>query len=321
MARNKPASRRGFGWDAANNRLNIYVNGTVADYIDEPSGRTYYVNNITGGSTNDGLSWGQAMDQVSTAITASEAYRVLQGTSTNDYVRNRIVVQGTGTTYTYLAALPSYADVIGLGAPPFGDGTGIVVIGDAAGSYDGAAGSTRGSCWSNIQFVGASTKYAVDLAVAYRSSFEHCGFGGNAASAACAIAFNVVSASGLELRDCKTLAHAAFPVIGFAMATAGGNFNECLVERCYANASTTGYTNAGYLSNGTVVRDCIFYGGTTGLTDTSAQTGDGALAFYWHNFASGATTGMTMTNSPERHCMDNYSVSNATSAVYYALGA
>jgi len=321
MARNKPASRRGFGWDADHRRLNIYVNGTIADYIDEPSGRTYYVNNITGDSTNDGLSWGQAMDEVSTAVTASEAYRVLQGTSTNDYVRNRIIVQGTGTIYTYLTDLPSYADVIGLGAPPFGDGTGIVVIGDTAGSYDGAAGSTRGSCWSNIQFVGAGTKYAIDLAVAYRSSFDTCAFGGNAASAACAIAFNVVSASGLILRDCKTIAHAAFPVIGFAMATAGGNFNECLVERCYANASTTGYTNVGYLSNGTVVRDCIFYGGTTGLSDTATQTGDGALAFYWHNFASGATTGMTMTNSPERHCMDNYSVSNATSAVYYALGA
>ncbi len=283
--------------------------------------RTYYVNNITGSSTADGLSWNSAMSQVSTAITASEAYRAIPASATNEYVRNTIVVQGTGTTYSAISALPSYADVIGLGAVPFGDGAGIVVIGDATGAADGAAGSTRGSNWSNIQFVGAGSYYAIDLAVAYRTSFEMCAFGGNSSSAACAIAFNVVSASGLVMRDCKTIAHAAFPVIGYAMSTAGGNWNECLMERCYANASTTGYTNVGYLQNGSIVRDCIFYGGTTGLSDTSAQTGVGALAFYWHNFATGGTTGMTVTNGSEARCMDNYEVSNATSAVYYALGA
>ncbi len=303
-------------------KLRLFPGAVVEGAWDgfDRGGHTYYVNNITGSTTADGLSWDSAVSLPSRAITLSEASRLIHaGTTTNDYVRNRIVIQGTGTTYTALSALPSYCDVIGLGAPPFGDGAGIVVIGDATGAADGAAGSTRGSTWTNIQFVGAGSFYAIDLAIAYRSSFDTCAFGGSAGSAACAIAFNVVSASGLIMRDCKTIAHAAFPVIGYAMATAGGNFNECLIERCYANASTTGYTNAGYLSNGTVVRDCIFYGGTTGLSDTSAQTGDGALAFYWQNFASGATTGMTMTNSAERHCMQNMSVSNAASAYYFAI--
>ena len=296
------------------------VEGALGPLFDT-GGTTYYVNNITGSSTADGLSWNSAFDQFSTAVTASEAKRQLQGTDTNDYVRNTIVIQGTGTAYTYVAAIPSYCDVVGLGAVPFGDGAGIVVIGNAAGAAHGVAGSTRGSNWSNIQFVGAGSYYAMNLAVAYRTSFEMCAFGGNASSAACAIAFNVVSASGLVLRDCKTIAHAAFPVIGWAMSTAGGNWNECLMERCYGNASTTGYTNAGYLQNGSIVRDCIFYGGTTGLSDTSTQTGLGALAFYWHNFGSGGTTGITVTNGAELRSMDNYSVGNATSAVYYALGA
>lgn len=286
----------------------------------DKGGRTYYVNNITGASTNNGLSWKGAFAQLSTAITASEAYRAIPAT-TNEYIRNTIVIQGTGTTYSAISSLPSYADIIGLGAPPFGDGAGIVVLGDATGAADGLAGSTRGSTWYNMQFVGAGSFYAVDLAIAYRTMFELCGFGGNAASAACAIAFNVVSASGLILRDCKTLAHAAFPVIGYAMATAGGNWNECLMERCYANASATGYTNVGYLQNGAVVRDCLFYGGTTGLSDTSAQTSNNALAFYWGNLGSGGTTGITITNGAERRAMNNYSVSNATSALYYALGA
>jgi len=283
--------------------------------------RTYYVNNISGSASADGLSWNSAMSQLSYAVTASEAYRAIPASATNEYIRNTIVMQGTGTTYTAVSALPSYADVIGLGAPPFGDGAGIVVIGDATGAADGAAGSTRGSTWTNMQFVGAGSYYAIDLAIAYRTMFEMCAFGGNASAAACAIAFNVVSASGLILRDCKTIAHAAFPVIGFAMSTAGGNWNECLMERCYANASTTGYTNVGYLQNGSVVRDCWFYGGTTGLSDTSAQTSLNALAAYKDNVGAGGTTGITITNGAELRAMGNYSVGASTSALYYALGA
>ncbi len=305
------------------NKLKLFPGAIIDGWNGfNPNGHTYYVNNITGSSTADGLSWDSAVSQVSTAVTLSEASRLVHpGTTTNDYIMNQIIIQGTGTTYTAISALPSYANVIGLGSTPFGNGAGIVVIGDATGAADGMAGSTRGSNWYNMQFVGAGSYYASDLAIAYRTLFELCAFGGNAASAACAIAFNVVSGSGLIMRDCKTIAHAAFPVIGYAMSTAGGNWNECLMERCYANASTTGYTNVGYLQNGSVVRDCLFYGGTTGLSDTSAQTSNNALAFYWGNLGSGGTTGITVTNGAERRCMNNYSVSNATSALYYALGA
>lgn len=291
-------------------------------------GRTYYVNNITGLASNDGLSWDTAMSEVTTAITASETHRKLGGgypdtlsVATNDYVRNTIVIQGTGTTYGYIATMPSYVDVIGLGAPPFGDGSGIVVIGDPTGSYDGMAGSTRGSHWYNLQFVAATGDRAVDLVLAYRSLFDTCAFGSNSVTvAACAIAFNCDSSSGLVLRDCKTIGHSDIPIIGYRFSEAGGNFNENLIERCYANASTTGFTNKGVLSQGTVVRDCIFYGGTTGLTDTANNAQTRHSAFYFHNFATGATTGMTKNSYPEQHCMLNYSVSNATSAVYFAIG-
>ncbi len=80
------------------------------------TGEVYYVNNITGSSGNSGLTWGDAMDQVSTAITASETQRALQSGTTNDYVRNIIYVQGTGTAYTKLTALPLHCDIVGLGA-------------------------------------------------------------------------------------------------------------------------------------------------------------------------------------------------------------
>lgn len=290
----------------------------------DTGGRTYYVNNITGGANADGLSWNSAFDQLDTAVTASEAYRALGGrksaVDTNDYIRNRIVLQGTGTTYEAVDALPNWCDVIGLGAVPFGDGYGIVVLGDNTGSSDGLAGEVRGSNFYNIQFIAEGAFYAVDLAVAYRTSFDTCAFGSNATASACAIAFNVVSAGGLILRGCRTIGHLAFPVIGYAFSTAGGNFNECLVEYCSAVASTTGMTNVGELNNGTVIRNNIIYGGTTGITDTSSGTDDTHKAFYWNNFASSESTGMTMTNRAERHCMNNYSVAGNTSAIYYALG-
>lgn len=303
------------------------IDGTVQVYKgsgiwqvsqDGQVGNVYYVNNITGSDANDGLSWNTAVAQVSQAITLAEAFRAKFATN-NQYIRNTILIQGTATRYNALSALPNYCDIIGIGASPFGDGAGIVRIGSISTAH-GIAGSTRGTNWHNIQFNAGGSFDAVNLTVAYRTTFTNCGFGSASDNAACDNAFKVVAGSGLVLRDCKTLAHAAFPVVGYSFAVAGGNFNECLIERCYANASGSGMLNAGYLNNGTVIRDCICYGGTSGIMDTSAQTGDEALAFYFHNFASGATNGIVMTNSPERHCMDNYSVGNATSLLYYALG-
>ncbi len=287
-----------------------------------PAGRTYYVNNITGASGNDGLSWKKAVDQVSTAITLSEAYRLAQ-TTNNTFVRNRIIIQGTATRYTNLTALPNWTDIIGMGASPFGDGSGIARIGAASGAdgITGSGGSTdmRGVNWYNIQVSAGGSYYAIDLPIAYRSMFEMCAFGGAADNAALTGAFNCDSASGLIMRDCKTIAHAAFPVTGYRMAAAGGNRKECIMDRCYANASTTGYTNVGYLQNGSVVQDCIFYGGTTGLTDTSTQTGVGALAMYYRNMGSGGTTGITVTNGAQARALNNISRSSTTVAIYYAI--
>ena len=94
MAKNTPGLKRGFHWDPASQDLGIYVNGVQVQSYSERAGRVYYVNNITGSSTNDGRSWGAPFDQPSTAITASETYRQLGGgapdVSTNDYVRNTI---------------------------------------------------------------------------------------------------------------------------------------------------------------------------------------------------------------------------------------
>ena len=155
------------------------VKGSFGNSFDR-NGRTYYVNNITGSSTNDGLSWNNPMDEVSTAITASEAWRQLQGTDTNDYVRNTIVVQGTGTPYTALTALPNYCDIVGLGAPANGNGAGIAVIG--ANGADGIAGTARGLGLYNLQIRSGGDFYCMDFVNLFRSTIQDCGLFAYAAS-------------------------------------------------------------------------------------------------------------------------------------------
>ena len=58
MPKNISGIKRGFVYDPNTQSLGIFLNGIrVADYT-EVAGRIYHVNNITGASTNDGLSWG-----------------------------------------------------------------------------------------------------------------------------------------------------------------------------------------------------------------------------------------------------------------------
>jgi len=121
------------------------------------------------------LSWDTPFAQVSEAITASEAWRATFA-STNQYIRNIIYIQGTGTSYEALTALPYYCDMIGIGADPRGDGFGIVVI--KGEDEDAAAGTTHGLYMANIQFAvsGDTGDNAFDVVVLAKSTIENCTF-------------------------------------------------------------------------------------------------------------------------------------------------
>lgn len=210
--------------------------------------RVYYVNNITGSSSNDGLTWNNPMDEPSTAITAHETYRQLQGTSTNDYIRNAIVIQGTGTAYTALTALPSYCDIIGLGADCFGNGAGIARIGADSGTSEGvlATATARGVNFFNIQFQAGTGGYAFKGTSLFRSNFNHCCFATNG------------SPGGA-------------PAAGFEMGICGGvNFNDCLWnnQSSTANQFTVGMNITSTHFHGCVVKDCHI-GGDTGIAIAS----------------------------------------------------
>lgn len=142
-------------------------------------GISYYVNNISGSATNSGLSWAEAVDEVNTAITLSEAARLVSwggATLTNHNLRNTIYVQGTGTAYASIVSLPSFCDIIGVGASPFGDGSGIAVVGTNTADLDAIAGTARGLGLYNLQFQHSANSWACDFVSLFRSEIAHCAF-------------------------------------------------------------------------------------------------------------------------------------------------
>jgi len=315
MAINVSAAKRGFLYNPASQSLGIYVNGVnVADYPTN-MGRVYHVNNITGSSGADGLSWGSAMDQVSTAIDASEVYRQLgygkPDVTTNDYVRNTILVQGTGTAYTLCDSLPNYCDIIGIGADPRGNGGGIARVSATTGvdTVDEATG-VRGLNIYNMQFTGSGTGYAMDLAVAFRCRFENCVFTNKSTGG-----IRILTGGGIVIKDCSIgAADTTTCTTGLTIGSSGGNFNNCLVENNVIHGTTLAINNTAYLCNGTRFdHNLCFSEGTYAISDTSSQTGYPGLAWYTQNFVRAATTAFVITNGSGR-AIGNLVVNNTTGA-------
>lgn len=242
------------------------VEGALGPLFDT-GGTTYYVNNITGSSTADGLSWNSAHDQVSTAITASEASRLIHpGTTTNDYIMNTIVVQGTGTAYTAVSALPSYARIIGLGATPRGNGTGIARI-DGAGAADAMAGTARGMELYNLQCTqsAAGSFYGLDLATCFRSRIENCGFVNSGSGG-----IRVVQGGSIVMNEVHCGHDTYAQVYGLEIA-GGANFNDCLITDSDFWGDTAGFLMSNAGGKETIVKNCTAGGGTYGFQDTSAS--------------------------------------------------
>ena len=223
MGKNLPGLKRGFHYDPIAGDLGIYVNGVQVESYSETAGRTYYVNNITGSSGNGGRSWGDAYDEVSTAVTASAAYQAEQ--TSGNLIRNTILMQGTSTKYTPITTMPLYTNMIGVGSNPRGQAYGNARIGSIS-TEDGSAGDEAGNYWYNIQFSAGGSFYAVDLGVSFSSTWDNCTFGCASDNAAITAAFRVATAgSGSSWIDCDTIYHNGTPVIGFTIVAGGGSFS------------------------------------------------------------------------------------------------
>lgn len=254
MYGNISARKRGFGYDPVTRSLGVYVDGALAASFPPTPGRTYFVNNITGSATNDGLSWANAMDEVSTAITASEAYRELGGVesgaavTTNDYVRNTIIVQGTETAYVGLSDLGEEYNLIGLASPTGGRGwmadstCGGVQLGNATrNALEGSSGDFTGVYISNIQFKHQhGVNPILGTATLDQTCIEDCGFYIAAAASTTPTDAILITTgcNGTVIRRCHVGNNAqltARPRDGIHIS--GAIFRNCLVEECIFSAS------------------------------------------------------------------------------------
>jgi len=221
------------------------------DYNTE--GRTYFVNNITGNSNNDGLSWGNALAQISEAITKSEAFRASLATN-NQHIRNRIIAQGTATAYTALTSLPHYCDIIGLGADPRGNGAGIVRVGADSGVSDGvdATATVRGLNIYNIQFQAGTGGYAFRGTNFFRCVWDNCVFATNGSpGGAPAAGFSAAICSGNVWKNCHWINASSIGNtndVGFQITST--HFHNCVVEDCYISGADAAVEIAAACING-----------------------------------------------------------------------
>jgi len=324
MGRNIPASKRGFGYDPVTRSLGVYVDGALAASFPPTPGRTYFVNNITGASTNDGLSWGTAMDEVSTAITASETYRELGGqeggrtATTNDYVRNTIMIQGTATAYTGITDLGEHVNLIGLGSPSGGRGgtiwntttlKGVARIGSDTASTGGmvSTGDYHGLYIGNIHFQTSGTSPAFEVGGIHESTIEDCGFyyamttAGTAPDSMFHIRSGGTGATGLIMERSGCGGNAGVTdrtSYGFMVGDGVDRFSHSRMRDCF----WTGWTAAYYLwstvkyCQGTIIGPHNFFGGfghgvcNYGILDYNKQTNPtGGLATYVDNYLDALT--------------------------------
>jgi hypothetical protein len=282
-------------------------------------GRTYYVNNITGLSGNDGLSWDNAMDEVSTAITAAEAYRATFLPTTNQYIRNRIFVQATGTGYTAITALPLHCDIIGVGDVPYGNGAGIAVIGTTTGTAVTSQSATvRGCNFYNIQFsFGAAATCGVDLVGSFlRGAFVNCSFlcAGTTSTGSC---LNIQSNfAGNLVQHCQMTGDSGYPAYGIYF-TASKTMNNNIIEDCIIGGTTCGiYIGASVNDVNTVFRN-NFIGNSLANDSAKAVDDNGpGYGFFVNNYIVGTDAVESAVSSV--NFVANHVINSGTAAVELA---
>lgn len=276
-------------------------------------GRTYFVNNITGATNRDGLSWDNAFAEVSEAITAAETFRQEAATN-NEFVRNTIVIQGTATAYGELTALPNYCDMIGIGADARGNGAGIVRIGadaDGGGAVDGVnADACRGTFFYNIQFQAGSVKAAFDCTLVYRCRFVNCAFMGNNDAASPSAGLLIGKASGLVVESCHWGGAATGGDFTIGISITGTHFHNSKVSNCHiigvtginiASGCNSGW--ASFFKDNTIV---------SGYTTQTASINDDATIGFIRYFGNYYQVKPTLAHDANIRCFANYLVNSAT---------
>lgn len=279
---------------------------------DYPS-KKYYVNNISGSATNNGLTWASAFAQISDAITAWEAYRATR-TATDAYVRGIIYVQGTGTSYTALTALPSYCDIIGIGATPYGDGAGIPVITgkSATTPTDAAAGTARGLRLIGLQFETSGDKYCLDFVNLFRSEIAFCAFKASDPTLVTVVTTGGIrftgSSGGNYIHDCMWMGgNDSWFTYGIKLDSGVVIFNANRIEKNVIEAETAGVYIAAETVTGdyTTVKDNVFTGGNHTMAVAVDDNSTRGRIIYTGNYC-GSTDGGQLVNNGAIRWVANY---------------
>jgi len=284
------------------------LSGLIAKINAEQYVKTYYVDNINGSDTaNNGLSWTRPYAQLSKAITVWEAFRLAQA---NVYGKALIHVRGTGTPYTALTALPNYCDVVGEGATPYGDGTGIPCIGDGAtADLDAAAGSARGLGLFNLQFIHSDNSWALDFVNLFRSEIAFCAFKAadpTLATISCdgGIRFSG-AAGGLYIHDNNWIGtNDSWHLHG--IWAGGTHLNSSRIENNQIRAETAGIHLATTVNgDNTVFKGNTIHGGQRTLALGVNDLATAGFAIYSGNYIS-ATKSNVLSNLGETRWIGNY---------------
>lgn len=269
-------------------------------------GKNYYVNNITGTSGASGATWGDAMDQVSTAITASEAHQATHVSSSNRNIANNIFIQGTNTVYTGITDTGERSNFVGVSAGGVYDhGSGMPRIGSAT-DGDGAVDATnsRGNSWYNLQFCFGNTGHYGFSNTAYiqRSRFTECAFMMMANSGtAC---FNAVAITGTIVERCHFATNApGQPTYGVNIT---GQNSDCRWVYNTFHTGTTALFNVTANGVNTLIAH-NYFGGLGGHTAAFVDSSAGSYQFLAGNYFAHAnitTDNIARTN-------DNFVAGNA----------
>jgi hypothetical protein len=257
-------------------------------------------------ASGDGLTWATAFKTLAEAKTAVDT---IQAALTNIYTRCCIHIAGIATPYAGISALPSYCDIVGEGATPFGDGTGIAVIGLGTADLDAIAGTARGLRLLNLQFMHSKDSWACDFVSLFRSEIGFCAFKATDPTLATVHSDGAMrftgAAGGLYVHDCKCIgANDSWHEYGLY---ADGTFlNSCRFERNTWRARLEGiHLSAGIKGDNTEFVNEIINGGqqTLALGVNDLSTAGQAI---FTGLKISATKSNVLVNAGETRWIGNY---------------
>jgi len=288
-------------------------------------GAVYYVDDVhpNASDSNAGTDRNRPFNTLTAAVTASEAERQARS---NVYVRNTIYVVanggyagGTIDGYAFTAA-PQYTNVIGMGANPWGSGSGIAtIIGTAA-----TVGTMRGNYFENLMFevpVAGATYAGLYVTHLLRSKFVNCAFMGANTGDGVPVAGLRINGScgGNDIIHCKFSSNLTTLDYGIYQS-ASGAFNDCNIEGCSISAVTCGiYMNSPGTDINTVIRDNVIQHGWNAdweLATGISAAGGGNACMLINNYIS-ATDAINHSNVA-KCALGNHTLQNGVAAIEYA---